>query len=389
MQYITDFNFKNKRAIIRVDYNVPLDREQRIIDPKKIDSTFSTINKIIEDGGRVVLISHLGRPKNGYEEEFSMKPIREYLEKAFNEEVKMAAVSDNPALYADKIVILENLRFYIGEEKADLAFAKELVKWGDVYINDAFATAHRKHASTAILPTLFEEKFAGFLMQNEIENANKILHSPKKPFVLIVGGGKISDKIKPINKLLPLIDTLILGGGAANTFLKAMDVEMGDSLVQDDQMDHVYHILDYAKVKKIKIVLPIDLVVVKKSNDGEFSWPEVVDVDDDIDEGYMALDIGPKTQEKFASVIESAKTILWSGPMGVSENEFFRMGTLSVAKSIEKAVQNGAFSLIGGGDTAAALAEENIENFGFISTGGSALLEYIADQKLPALVALG
>lgn len=389
MQYISDFNFKDKRAIIRVDYNVPLDREQRIIDPKKIDSTFFTINKIIEDGGRVVLISHLGRPKNGYEEEFSMKPIREYLEKAFNEEVKMTAVSDNPALYADKIVILENLRFYIGEEKADLAFAKELAKWGDVYINDAFATAHRKHASTVVLPTLFKEKFAGSLMQKEIENANKILHSPKSPFVLIVGGGKISDKIKPINKLLPLIDTLILGGGAANTFLKAMDVEMGDSLVQDDQMDHIYHILDYAKFKKIKIVLPIDLVVVKKNNDGEFSWPEVVDVDDDIDEGYMALDIGPKTQEKFASVIESAKTILWSGPMGVSENEFFRMGTLSVAKSIEKAVHNGAFSLIGGGDTAAALAEENIANFGFVSTGGSALLEYIADQKLPALVALG
>jgi phosphoglycerate kinase len=388
MIYISEFNFKNKTALIRVDYNVPIDADHSISETAKITATLPTIRKVLEDGGKVVLMSHLGRPKNGYEEHLSLKQLITHLSDLLAQPITFLDPYNSFEKYNSNVVLLENLRFYEGEKKNDPTFAKQLASWGDVYINDAFATIHRSHASTTIVPKLFKDRMAGLLMQKELENANKILKNPKKKFVLIIGGSKIVDKLKPIEKLLPLVDTLVLGGGAANTFLKAMDIEVGRSLVEETLIDTVDHLIDYIKIKKINIVLPTDAVVVmQEDEDGTMSWPNLLDINS-IDEEQMILDIGPKSQKDFARNIELAQTILWSGPMGVFENEAFRIGTIAVARAVQKAVENGAFALIGGGDTASALKLLNSTEIGYISTGGSALLEYISNQKLPALLVL-
>lgn len=389
MTYISDFDFKNKTALIRVDYNVPINNAGRISDLAKITATLPTIHKVLEGGGKVVLMSHLGRPTNVYEERLSLRQLVAPLEEVLKQKISFADPYDSSTKYDAKIVLLENLRFYTGEKKIDISFAKELAKWGDVYINDAFATIHRNHTSTTEVPKLFKDRLAGLLMQQELECANKILKNPKKNFVLIVGGSKIADKLKPIEKLLPLIDTLILGGGAANNFLKAMDIEVGKSIVEEDLIDNVENLIDYIRIKKINLVLPTDAVVLmQEGENGDMSWPSLLDIDD-LEDEHMILDIGPKSQKIFSKHIESAQTILWSGPVGVFENEVFRIGTAEIANAVQKAVKNnGAFSLIGGGDTGAALRLLEMTDIGYISTGGSALLEYISNQKLPALLAL-
>lgn len=388
MRFLFDYNFDKKTAIVRVDYNVPLGVGENIIfDPTKLVTTIPTINKILNDGGRVVLMSHLGRPKRAYDPKLSLEPIAQYLEKILGREVKFSTLDDLPSENNASVTLLENLRFYPGEEGNDREFAKKLARWGDVYVNDAFATIHRNHASTTLLPKLFQDRVIGLLMHKELENANRILKNPKKPLALIIGGSKVADKLKSIERLMPLVDYLILGGGAANTFLKAKELEMGRSIVEDDLLERVQDLL-YFYEKKVKIILPVDVVVVGLETNMETSWPFVVDTHF-VEEDQTILDIGPKSRDLFARVIGEASTILWSGPMGLFENEAFRMGTSAVAEAVDSSVsRSGAFALVGGGDTSNAINLLNKKMSATVSTGGSALLEYIANQKLQSLLAL-
>lgn len=388
MKFLFDYNFKNKTAVVRVDYNVPLSNDDgSVADPTKLVTTIPTINKILNDGGRVVLMSHLGRPRGDYDAKFSLKPIAEYLGKILRREVKFSTPEDLPSENDAAVTLLENLRFYPGEENNDRDFAKKLAQWGDVYVNDAFATIHRSHASTTLLPRLFHDRLAGFLMQKELENANRILKNPKKPLALIIGGAKVADKLRSIERLMPLVDYLILGGGAANTFFKAKELEIGRSIVEDHLLERVEDLLHFYE-KKVKIVLPVDLVVVGVDSTMGSAWPCVVDTHF-VEEDQTILDIGPKTRDLFEKIIGDAKTILWSGPMGMFENEVFRMGTSAVAEAVESSVsKNSAFALVGGGDTGRAINLLNKKIFANVSTGGSALLEYIANQKLESLLAL-
>jgi len=395
MKTIDHHNFKNEKALIRVDFNVPLDKEYNITDNTRIRASIPTIKKILSDGGSVILMSHLGRPKEGPVEKYSLKHLVDHIAKLLDTNVKFAedcigeqAKQLAAGLKPGEVLLLENLRFYKEEEKGDPAFAKKLAALGDVYVNDAFGTAHRAHASTAVIAENFPgKKFFGYVMANEIANADKVLLNSEKPFTAIMGGAKVSDKILIIEQLMNRVDNLLIGGGMAFTFVKAMGGTIGSSLVEEDKLDLALSIIEKAKAKNVNLILPVDAIIADKfdanANSKECNINEIPD-------GWMGLDIGPKSEKLFNDAIAQSKTILWNGPAGVFEFEKFSHGTKSVAKAIAAATANGAFSLIGGGDSAAAISKFNLtDRVSYVSTGGGALLEYIEGKELPGVVAIG
>ena len=394
MKTINDINFKDKRALVRVDFNVPLDKGFNVTDDNRIRATIPTIKKILSDGGSAVLMSHLGRPKGGPEEKYSLKHTLKTLEGLLgisvqfaNDSISEESFKQSAAIKPGEVLLLENLRFYKEEEKGDLAFAEKLAKHGDVYVNDAFGTAHRAHASTTIVAQFFEEKCAGYVMAAELDNAEKVLGNAVKPFTAIMGGAKISDKILIIEKLLDKVNHLIIGGGMAYTFFKALGGNIGNSLVEEDKLDLAKELIQKAKAKGVELHLPIDSIVADKF---DANANTKISNNNSIEAGWMGLDIGPQAQVVFARVIEESKTILWNGPMGVFEMEKFEKGTKAVAESVVKATEKGAFSLIGGGDSAAAVAKFGFEDkVSYVSTGGGALLEYFEGKVLPGVKALG
>ncbi|RLJ79723.1 phosphoglycerate kinase [Pedobacter alluvionis] len=395
MNTIDQFDFKDKKALIRVDFNVPLDDEFKITDDKRIRAALPTISKILKDGGAVILMSHLGRPKDGPTDKYSLKHILSDLSALVGVEVKFAddcigesAVKQAADLKAGEVLLLENLRFYKEEEKGDVAFAEKLSKLGDVYVNDAFGTAHRAHASTSIIARFFPDaKYFGYLMASEVENAEKILNHAERPFTAIMGGAKVSDKILLIEKLLDKVDNLIIGGGMAYTFAKAQGGEIGTSLLEADKQELSLELIEKAKAKGVNLILPVDTVIADKfANDADKKDVTSGQIPAD----WMGLDIGPKSVELFQEVIKNSKTLLWNGPMGVFEMESFQVGTKAVAEAVVAATKNnGAFSLIGGGDSAAAIAKFGMEDeVSYVSTGGGALLEYMEGKELPGVKAI-
>ena len=394
MNTVDQFNFKDKKAIVRVDFNVPLDADFNITDDKRMRAALPTIQKILDDGGSVILMSHLGRPKEGPTDKYSLKHILGDLSRMLDLPVKFAddcigadAVNKAKNLFPGEVLLLENLRFYKEEEKGDVAFAEKLSKLADVYVNDAFGTAHRAHASTTIIAQFFPHaKYFGYLMAEEIKNAEKVINGADKPFTAIMGGAKVSDKILLIENLLEKVDNLIIGGGMAYTFAKAQGGEIGTSLLEEDRMPLCLELLDKAKAKGVNLVLPVDTVIADKF-DNE-AKKDTVD-SGKIPADWMGLDIGPKTVELFSNIIKKSKTLLWNGPMGVFEMENFQQGTKAVAEAVVEATKNGAFSLIGGGDSAAAIAKFGLEDeVSYVSTGGGALLEYMEGKELPGVAAI-
>jgi len=393
MKTIKDINFKGKRALIRVDFNVPLDKSFNVTDDNRIRATVPTITKILNDGGSCILMSHLGRPKEGPEEKYSLRHTIKTAEKLLGRPVQFAndcigeeAQQKANALKPGEILLLENLRFYKQEEKGDTAFAEKLSKLGDVYVNDAFGTAHRAHASTTIIAQFMNEKCAGLVMAAELDNAKKVLENAEKPFTAIMGGAKISDKILIIERLLDTVNHLIIGGGMAYTFFKAMGGNTGSSLVEADKLDLAKELIQKAKAKGVELHLPIDSVIADK-----FDANANTDIANNnaIPAGWMGLDIGPQASQVFSKVVEDSKTILWNGPMGVFEMEKFASGTRKIAEAVVTATGKGAFSLIGGGDSAAAVAQMGFsEKVSYVSTGGGALLEYFEGKTLPGVKAL-
>lgn len=394
MKTIDNYNFKGKRAVVRVDFNVPLDAQYNITDDTRITAATPTIKKILNDGGSVILMSHLGRPKEGPEEKFSLKHIVPHLSKLLNTPVSFApdcigaeAKSMAKALKPGEVLLLENLRFYKQETAGTESFAHELASLGDVFVNDAFGTAHRAHASTTIIAKFFpNDKVFGYVMANEIANINKVLNKSEKPFTAIMGGAKVSGKILIIDKLLDKIDNLIIGGGMAYTFIKAQGGKVGSSLVEEDKLDIALKIIKDAKAKGVNIFIPVDTIAASSfSNDAN---KQTVDINA-IPDGFMGLDIGPESEKIFAEVIYNSKTILWNGPMGVFEMDNFEHGTKAIAEAIVVATKKGAYSLIGGGDSVAAINKYNlVKDVSYVSTGGGALLEYIESGNLPGVQAI-
>jgi phosphoglycerate kinase len=394
MKTIDQISFNGKRALIRVDFNVPLDKDYNITDDNRMTAALPTIKKILKDGGAVILMSHLGRPKNGPTEEFSLKHIVSHLADLLGQHVDFAddcigedAIQKSKELEKGEVLLLENLRFYKEEEKGDKAFAEKLSKLGDVYVNDAFGTAHRAHASTSIIAQFFPDaKVFGYLMAAELANAEKILNDAAKPFTAIMGGSKVSDKIELIEKLLDKVDNLIIGGGMAYTFAKADGGNIGTSLVEADKLDLALSLVKKAKEKGVNLLLPVDNVIADAfSNDANTNIAKTGEIPDN----WMGLDIGPETVALFSKVVEESKTILWNGPMGVFEMEKFLVGTKAIAEAVAKATDNGAFSLIGGGDSAAAVAKFDMTaDVSYVSTGGGALLEYMEGKELPGVKAI-
>ncbi|SFT62340.1 phosphoglycerate kinase [Lishizhenia tianjinensis] len=394
MASIETYDFQNKKALVRVDFNVPLDKETfEITDDTRMRAALPTINHILNNGGAVVLMSHLGRP-NGPEEKFSLKHIVAHLSTLLNKEVKFVsdcigaeaeAVTAN--LQAGEVALLENLRFYKHETTGTESFAEQLAAHGDVYVNDAFGTAHRAHASTAIIAKFFpNDKMFGFLLAGEIESVEKVLNSTEKPLTAIVGGAKVSSKITIIERLLDKVDNLIIGGGMAYTFVKAQGGEVGNSLIEDDYLDTARNIISEAKNKGVNICIPTDTIIADAFDNNA----NTQDVDiNAIPAGWMGLDIAKNSMEEFAKVIEASKLILWNGPMGVFEMENFQAGTVAVANAIVKATENGAFSLVGGGDSVAAVNKFNLaDKVSYVSTGGGAMLEYLEGKVLPGIAAI-
>ena len=386
-----NYNFKNKRALVRVDFNVPLDNNGVITDDTRIKMAIPTITKIINDGGSVILMSHLGRPDNEPNPKFSLQQILPNLEALLNQKVIFCddcisekAVSTTSKLKSGDIVLLENLRFYKEEKLGNKDFARELSKHGDVFINDAFGTAHRAHASTAIIADFFpNDKMFGFLIENEIKSVDKVLNSQIYPLTAIVGGAKVSSKITIILKLLEKVDHLIIGGGMAYTFIKAQNGSIGKSLVEDEFLKLALEILDEAKKQNVQLHLPIDSLCSKEfSNDSETYLRPIFSIPDN----EMGLDIGSETIKIFSDVITNSSLILWNGPMGVFEMSNFQKGTISVANAIVKATKNNAFSLVGGGDSVAAINLFNLaDKVSHVSTGGGAMLEYLEGKELPGI----
>jgi len=393
MKTLNNINFKGKRALVRVDFNVPLDKNFQVTDDKRIRSTIPTLKKILKDGGSVILMSHLGRPKGGPEDKYSLKHTIKATEHLLglsiqfdNDCVGDEARKKAANLKSGEVLLLENLRFYKEEEKGDVAFAEKLSKLGDIYVNDAFGTAHRAHASTTIVAQFFKEKCAGFVMAAELDNAKKVMEKADKPFTAIMGGAKISDKILIIEKLLDKVNHLIIGGGMSYTFFKALGGHIGKSLVEEDKLDLAKELIQKAKAKGVELHLPIDSIVADK-----FDAAANTDISNNnsIPEEWMGLDIGPQASVVFSRVIENSKTILWNGPMGVFEMEKFEKGTKAIAEAVVRATSKGAFSLIGGGDSAAAVAKFGFDNkVSYVSTGGGALLEYFEGKILPGVKAL-
>lgn len=393
MKTVNDIGFKDKKALIRVDFNVPLDENHNVTDNTRIRAAKPTILKILEDGGSCVLMSHLGRPKDN-EVEFSLKHIVKSLSEIIGVQVKFVDDCIGPKieeavtnLKSGEILLLENLRFYEEETKGDRAFAEKLSKFGDVYVNDAFGTAHRAHASTAIIADFFpQNKCFGLLLASEIENVKKVLETSEKPVTAIIGGAKVSSKITIIENILDKIDHLIIGGGMAFTFIKAQDGKIGNSLVEEDKQDLALEILKMAKNKGVAVHLPIDAVIADNFSESANTKLSAVD---NIPDGWMGLDVGPKTSEIFAEVLIKSKTILWNGPVGVFEMEKFAEGTKVLGQNIAKATQNGAFSLVGGGDSVAAVQKFNLsDKVSYVSTGGGAMLEMLEGKTLPGIKAL-
>jgi len=394
MKTIDNFNFKDKKALIRVDFNVPLDGEFNITDTSRIDATIPTIRKIINEGGSVILMSHLGRPKGGPEDRFSLRHLVSYLSGQLNLDVKFASdCIGQPAtdlasgLKPGEVLLLENLRFYKEEEKGDETFAQKLSTLGDVYVNDAFGTAHRAHASTAVIAKFFPDaKMFGYVMSNEILNTDKVLRDAKKPFTAILGGAKVSGKIEIINHLMDQVDNLLIGGGMMFTFIKSLGGEIGNSMVEDELLDLSRNTVEGAKMMGVNLYLPVDAVIADAfSNDANRQTCNAYDIPDP----WMGLDIGPATLEKFEHVIQKSATILWNGPMGVFEMNNFEEGTKFIAHAVARATENGAYSLIGGGDSVAAINKYGLaDKVSYVSTGGGALLEYIEGKELPGIKAI-
>lgn len=395
MSQFSSHSFAGHKALIRVDFNVPLDDSYNITDDTRMRATIPTIQKIIKDGGSVILMSHLGRPKDGPTPKYSLIHIVGHLSTLLGVEVQFAkdcigdeAVNKAAALEAGQVLLLENLRFYKEEEKGDEAFAKKLSTLGTVYVNDAFGTAHRAHASTAVIAQFFApgSKMFGLVMNAEVASAEKVLHGSEKPFTAIIGGAKVSDKILIIENLLDRATDIIIGGGMAYTFFKAQGGTIGTSICEDDRMTLALEILAKAKAKGVNIHLPVDNIITTEfSNTTERKNCESMSIPD----GWMGLDIGEATRAKFAAVIESSKTILWNGPMGVFEMENYQAGTKAIAEAVAAATAKGAFSLVGGGDSVAAV---NIFGFtdkvSYVSTGGGAMLEYFEGKVLPGIAAI-
>ncbi len=393
MKTINDFNFQDKKALIRVDFNVPLNDNFEVTDATRIVSAKPTIIKILEDGGSCVLMSHLGRPK-GVQDEFSLKHIINKIEDVLGVEVKFAsncvgieAEEMANALEPGEILLLENLRFHDEETKGDKDFAKQLSKLGDIYVNDAFGTAHRAHASTTIIAEFFPNaKCFGLLLAKEIESIKKVMDDGEKPVLAVLGGAKVSSKITIIENILDKVDHLIIGGGMTFTFIKAQGGSIGDSICEDDKMELALDIMKQAEVKGVKIHLPIDVIAADAfSNDAN---TQIIDVRH-IPDGWQGLDAGPKSIEIFDAVVNECKTILWNGPLGVFEMENFAKGTIALGNSIANSTKNGAFSLVGGGDSVAAVKQFGFEHkVSYVSTGGGAMLESLEGKTLPGIAAI-
>ncbi|MBN9350574.1 MAG: phosphoglycerate kinase [Chitinophagaceae bacterium] len=395
MSQFSDFNFKGHKAVTRVDFNVPL-KEGKISDDTRMKAALPTIQKILGDGGSVILMSHLGRPKGKRDEKFSLSQIINHLKDLLpgvyvefaNDCVGEDAEKKASQLKSGEVLLLENLRFHAEEEKGDINFAEQLSKLGDVYVNDAFGTAHRAHASTAVMARFFpsDKKMFGLLMNAEVANAERILHHSEKPFTAILGGAKVSDKIEIIQNLLNNADNIIIGGGMTFTFLKSMGKEVGKSLCEEDKLDLAKEILEKAKAKGVNFLLPVDSVVADAfNNDAQTKTVS----NDEIPDGWMGLDIGPASISLFSKTILESKTILWNGPMGVFEMPNFQAGTKAVAESVAKSTSGGAFSLIGGGDSVAAIHQFGLaDKVSYVSTGGGALLEFFEGKTLPGIAAI-
>ncbi len=399
---IDDFNFSGKRALVRVDFNVPLDKKTlEVTDDARIRATIPSLKKILNDGGSCVLMSHLGRPLKKLKddgtvdyEKHSLKNVLSTLSGLLGIDVKWGGdcIGEEAAQMASnlkpgEVLLLENLRFYKEEEKGDEAFAEKLSKLGDIWVNDAFGTAHRAHASTAIIAKFFKEKCCfGYVMAQEVANAEKVMKNAERPFTAITGGAKVSDKLLILENLIEKVDNLIIGGGMAYTFLKAQGYEIGSSLCEDDRLDLCLELLKKAEARGVKMLLPEDSIVADAfSNEANYKNCD----NKQIDKGWMGLDIGEKAIESFAEVVRNSKTILWNGPMGVFEMSHFEKGTKTIAIAVAEATKNGAFSLIGGGDSAAAVAKFGFENeVSYVSTGGGALLEYFEGKTLPGIAAV-
>ncbi len=394
MHTINNFDFSQKRALIRVDFNVPLKENFEISDDSRIRAAIPTIKHVIKRGGSVILMSHLGRPKNGPEEKFSLKHLTNRIAELTGASVDFAencigdeAVEKSKKLKPGNILLLENLRFHDEETKGEVAFAEKLAQLGDVYINDAFGTAHREHASTAVIARFFKNNcMFGLLMQREIDSVEQVMQNPQKPFTAVIGGAKVSSKIGIIENLLNKLDNLIIGGGMAYTFIKAQGGDVGDSLVEEEHLETAKKVMKAADKKGVRILLPEDSAVANTfSNEAA---KKIVD-SNDIPSGWMGLDIGPRAMGHNTLCLEESKTILWNGPMGVFEFDNFAEGTKSAAFAIVSATERGAYSLVGGGDSVAAVNKFNIqEHVSYVSTGGGALLELIEGKKLPGIVTI-
>jgi len=393
MKTLNDFNFKNKKALIRVDFNVPLDANFKVTDATRIQAAKPTIIKILEDGGSCVLMSHLGRPK-GVQEEFSLKHIvskvediigveTQFVNNCVGEDVEQAVSNLEPG----KILILENLRFHEEETKGDKGFAEQLSKLGDIYVNDAFGTAHRAHASTTVVAQFFKEnKCFGYLLEQEIKSIEKVMKTGEKPVLAVLGGAKVSSKITIIENILDKVDHLIIGGGMSFTFAKANGGKVGDSICEDDKIPLALDILKQAKEKNVQIHLPVDVKAADKFDNNANT--QICDINN-IPDGWQGLDAGPKSLEQFKDVVLESKTILWNGPLGVFEMENFANGTIELGNFIAEATKNGAFSLVGGGDSVAAVKQFGFEDkVSYVSTGGGAMLESLEGKTLPGIAAI-
>lgn len=394
MKTVNDIDFKGKKALIRVDFNVPLDENLTITDDTRIRAALPTIQKVLADGGSVVLMSHLGRPKKGPEEKFSLKPVADHLSNILGLEVKFASncigsATENLAnnLVDGEVLLLENLRFYKEETAGDVDFAKSLSVLGDIYVHDAFGTAHRAHSSTAIIAQFFpNRKVFGLLMAKELDNVKLVMNNPKAPFTAIIGGAKVSSKISIIENLLDKIDNLVIGGGMAYTFIKAQGGSIGNSLVENDYLEMALRVLKLAEEKNVHILLPEDSAIANEfSPNADHSECATQNIPD----GWMGMDIGTDAIEKYKTCIENSQTILWNGPMGVFEFDKFEEGTKQAAFAVVRATEQGAYSLVGGGDSVAAVNKYDLkDHVSYVSTGGGALLELIEGKKLPGVTAI-
>ncbi|MCU7693007.1 phosphoglycerate kinase [Haoranjiania flava] len=396
MGTFSNHNFANEKALIRVDFNVPLDKQTfEITDDNRMRAALPTIKKILSDGGSVILMSHLGRPKGGPEDKYSLKHIISHLSELLEVPVQFAAdcigqeaVDKAASLKPGEVLLLENLRFYPEEEKGDEAFAEKLSKLGTLYVNDAFGTAHRAHASTAVIAKFFDptKRVFGLLMEGEVSSAEKVMNESAKPFTAILGGAKVSDKILIIENLMEKATDIIIGGGMAYTFFKAQGGNIGASLCEEDRLDTAKEILQKAKAKGVNIHLPSDSIIADKfAADANTETA----ASDNIKEGWMGLDIAEEARKQFADVIKKSKTILWNGPMGVFEMEKFQSGTKAIAEAIAEATENGAFSLVGGGDSVAAVNKFGYaDKVSYVSTGGGAMLEFFEGKELPGIAAI-